>query len=67
LQSHFQLFQQCCHESDSQGRKLDFLVQELGREINTVGSKANDAAITEHVVTMKTIVEQLREIVQNIE
>ncbi len=67
LQSHFQLFQQCCQETESQGRKLDFLVQELGREVNTVGSKANDAAITEHVVTMKTIVEQLREIVQNIE
>jgi uncharacterized protein (TIGR00255 family) len=48
------------------GRKLDFLVQELGREINTIGSKANDAAIAQCVVEMKTELERIREQVQNI-
>jgi uncharacterized protein (TIGR00255 family) len=67
LASHFQQFRQTIHEAESQGRKLDFLTQELFREINTVGSKANDATITQSVVEMKTIVEQIREIVQNVE
>jgi uncharacterized protein (TIGR00255 family) len=48
------------------GRKLDFLVQELGREINTIGSKANDADIARCVVEMKTELERIREQVQNI-
>jgi uncharacterized protein (TIGR00255 family) len=48
------------------GRKLDFVVQELGREINTIGSKANDAAIAHCVVEMKTELERIREQVQNI-
>jgi uncharacterized protein (TIGR00255 family) len=48
------------------GRKLDFLVQELGREINTIGSKANDAALAQRVVEMKAELERIREQVQNI-
>jgi uncharacterized protein (TIGR00255 family) len=67
LESHCKLFRDACAAQVSQGRKLDFLVQELNREVNTIGSKANDATITENVVTMKTIVEQLRELVQNVE
>lgn len=67
LESHCKLFRDACGAKESQGRKLDFLVQELNREVNTIGSKANDATITENVVMMKTIVEQLRELVQNVE
>ncbi len=67
LDSHFSQFEKACRDKASQGRKLDFLVQELNREINTIGSKANDAVITEQVVNMKTTLEQIRELVQNIE
>ncbi len=67
LESHFKMFSKACNDRESQGRKLDFLVQELNREINTIGSKANDAAITEQVVSMKTTLEQVRELIQNIE
>ncbi len=67
LASHFRLFREALEHPDSQGRKLDFLVQELHRETNTIGSKANDASISEVVVAMKTIIEQIRELVQNIE
>jgi uncharacterized protein (TIGR00255 family) len=67
LESHFNQFENACKDKASQGRKLDFLVQELNREINTIGSKANDAVITEQVVNMKTTLEQIRELVQNIE
>ena len=49
------------------GRALDFLVQEMGREINTIGSKANDGEITRRVVACKTELERFREQVQNIE
>jgi uncharacterized protein (TIGR00255 family) len=49
------------------GRTLDFLVQEMGREINTIGSKANDGAITRRVIAFKTGLERIREQVQNIE
>jgi len=48
------------------GRKLDFLVQELGREVNTIGAKANDAALAQRVVEMKAELERIREQVQNI-
>ncbi|MDR0610833.1 MAG: YicC family protein [Planctomycetaceae bacterium] len=53
--------------NESCGRKLDFLTQELLRETNTIGSKANDADITKNVVEMKTAIERIREMVQNIE
>ena len=49
------------------GRRLDFLTQELNREVNTIGSKASDAEITKLVVTAKTEIEKLREQVQNVE
>ena len=49
------------------GKKLDFLVQEINREINTIGSKANDLNLVQDVVTMKSEVEKIREQVQNLE
>lgn len=67
LGSHIAQFRQALHSDESVGRKLDFLVQEIGREINTMGSKANDASITAQVVEAKTELEKVREQVQNIE
>ena len=52
---------------DGCGRRLDFLTQELFREVNTIGSKANDAQITKHVVELKAVIERIREMVQNVE
>lgn len=67
LQSHIEQFQQSMQSAESQGKRLDFLIQELLREANTIGSKANDAVIAHHVVTIKTTIEQMRELVQNVE
>ena len=67
FQSHLEQFQSAVQSKESCGRKLDFLSQELFREINTIGSKANDADITKHVVEVKTIIERIREMVQNVE
>lgn len=67
LGSHLSQFRQALQEAEPVGRKLDFLVQELGREVNTMGSKANDATITNQVVEAKTELEKIREQVQNIE
>ena len=66
LASHFAQFENCLNENDS-GRKLDFICQEILRELNTIGSKANNAAITRCVVEAKNEQERLREQVQNIE
>jgi uncharacterized protein (TIGR00255 family) len=52
---------------ESSGRKLDFLTQEMFREANTIGSKANDADIAGHVVEIKSLIERMREMIQNIE
>jgi uncharacterized protein (TIGR00255 family) len=52
---------------NSQGRKLDFLCQELFRECNTIGSKANHIGVSHAAVEMKTAVERMREVVQNVE
>ena len=49
------------------GKKLDFIVQEMNREANTTGSKCNNAEITSHVVEMKSVIEKIREQIQNIE
>jgi uncharacterized protein (TIGR00255 family) len=49
------------------GRKMDFIVQEMHREVNTIGSKANDLTISKYVVEMKNNLEKIREQVQNIE
>lgn len=67
LDSHIDQFRSIASGKDSHGRKLDFLTQELLRETNTIGSKANNAEIASHVVEMKTIIERIREMIQNIE
>ncbi|MFO0773516.1 MAG: YicC/YloC family endoribonuclease [Nitrospiraceae bacterium] len=67
LSSHCSQFRQALTRDDQVGKTLDFLIQEMGREVNTIGSKANDAAITTAVVQMKTELEKIREQVQNIE
>lgn len=66
LASHFAQFESCLSEAES-GRKLDFICQEILRELNTIGSKANNAAVTRCVVEAKNEQERLREQVQNIE
>jgi uncharacterized protein (TIGR00255 family) len=67
LQSHFKQFEECVQSKEPVGRTLDFLSQEINREVNTVGSKANDAAISREVVTLKAELERFREQVQNVE
>lgn len=67
LESHFTKFQEYIHAEDPAGRPLDFLCQELFRELNTIGSKANDPFIAQTVVEAKTELEKIREQVQNIE
>ena len=67
LQSHFQQFADCCKSKEPVGRTLDFLAQEMNREINTIGSKANDAVISREVVTLKAELEKFREQAQNVE
>jgi uncharacterized protein (TIGR00255 family) len=67
LASHLSQFQAALFHTESQGRRLDFLIQELFRETNTIGSKANDSQVSQHVVTIKTAIEQMRELVQNVE
>ena len=67
LQSHFGQFGDCEKSKQPVGRTLDFLSQEMNREINTIGSKANDAAISVLVVRLKSELEKFREQVQNVE
>ena len=67
LGSHLQQFRATLAKSGTVGKTLDFLLQEMGREVNTLGSKANDAGIGSTVVQMKTVLEKIREQVQNIE
>ena len=67
LQSHFQQFDDCLGSSEPVGRTLDFLAQEMNREINTIGSKANDSDIARAVVALKTELEKFREQAQNVE
>ena len=67
LRSHFGAFYEICGLKEPSGRKLDFLMQELNRETNTIGSKANNAKIARIVVNMKGELEKIREQVQNIE
>ncbi len=67
LRSHIQQFQLFLKEGPGIGRKLDFLIQEFLREVNTLGSKINDAAIAHHTVELKSELEKMREQVQNIE
>jgi len=67
LKSHFKQFADIFNESKSVGRKLDFLIQEINREVNTIGSKSPDVDISNYVVAMKSEIEKIREQIQNIE
>ncbi|KXG75977.1 YicC/YloC family endoribonuclease [Thermotalea metallivorans] len=67
LNSHIAQLRKSLKESQPIGRKLDFLIQEMNREINTIGSKANDLEIINYVVDVKSELEKIREQVQNIE
>ena len=67
LRSHIQQFRRFLNDEKSMGRKLEFLGQEMFREINTIGSKANNVTIAHNVVEMKAAIERIREILQNVE
>ncbi len=67
IDSHIGQFRKYFAEKESVGRSLDFLCQELNREINTIGSKANDAEIAQRIVNSKTELEKIREQVQNVQ
>ena len=67
LSSHLGQFQEILEEPESAGRKLEFLTQEMLRETNTIGSKASDVEISRHVVEIKSALEKIREMVQNVE
>lgn len=67
LSSHFKQFDEALHSSEPVGRKLDFLMQEMNREVNTIGSKSNDAGITSLVIQIKAEMEKMREQIQNVE
>lgn len=67
LRSHICQFKELLDSNESIGRKLDFIVQEMNREVNTIGSKAQDLEITKLVVDMKAELEKIREQIQNIE
>lgn len=67
LRSHVDQFQTIMELPESQGRKLEFVTQEMFREANTIGSKANHPEITGHVVEIKATIERIREMIQNIE
>ncbi len=67
LKAHFTRFDEYVKDGEPVGRRMDFLVQEMNREINTTGSKSNDVAITEQVLKLKNELEKVREQVQNLE
>ncbi len=67
LRSHFKQFREMAESAEPVGRKLDFLVQELNRESNTIGSKCQDIRITRLVIDIKSEIEKIREQIQNIE
>jgi uncharacterized protein (TIGR00255 family) len=67
LRCHLEQFQATMELPESTGRKLDFLTQEMFRETNTIGSKANDVEIARDVIEIKTAVERIREMIQNVE
>ena len=67
LRSHFDAFYEIASLPEPSGRKLDFLMQEMNRETNTIGSKCNNSSIARIVVDMKGELEKIREQVQNIE
>ncbi len=67
LKSHILQFEKLFHTEESIGKKLDFIIQEMNRETNTIGSKANHLEITNNVIDVKTGLENVREQIQNIE
>lgn len=67
LKSHVCAFKNTMSANEPVGKKLDFIVQEMNREANTTGSKCNDAEVASHVVELKSIIEKIREQIQNIE
>ena len=67
LRSHLDQFRATMQSSESSGRKLEFLTQEMVREVNTIGSKASDIEISRQVVEMKAAAERIREMIQNVE
>ena len=67
LKSHISEFEKTLESTNPIGKKLDFIVQEMNREVNTIGSKAHDLEVTKRVVEMKAEIEKIREQIQNIE
>ncbi len=67
LKAHLSEFSTTIDLPESSGRKLEFITQEMGREVNTIGSKANDIEISRCVVDMKALLEKIRELIQNVE
>lgn len=67
LSSHFEEYYSILDKNEPAGRKLDFLIQEINREVNTIGSKANDITVSKKVVELKGEIEKLREQIQNVE
>lgn len=67
LRAHLAQYIDVIHEPESSGRKLEFVVQEMGRETNTIGSKANDVEISRCVIAIKGLLEKIRELIQNVE
>ncbi|WP_152052041.1 YicC/YloC family endoribonuclease [Tautonia marina] len=67
LRAHLDQFDAVLSSDDAPGRKLEFVVQEMGRETNTIGSKANDVEISRSVVEIKGSLEKIRELIQNVE
>ena len=67
LGSHLDQFRGFLRKSEPVGRSLDFLLQEMNREVNTIGSKVGDTAVTQEIVALKAEFEKIREQVQNVE
>ena len=67
LRAHLSQFCATIDDAESSGRKLEFISQEMGREVNTIGSKAGDVEISRAVVEIKALLEKIRELIQNVE
>ena len=67
MYSHIEQFKQLINDSNAKGKKIDFLLQEMNRETNTIASKANCLEITKMVIEIKTELENIREQIQNVE
>ena len=66
LNNHLSYFMEVLATEEANGKKLNFIAQEIGREINTIGSKANDSGIQRHVVQMKDELEKIKEQTMNV-